>query len=61
MVKIDVEGAEYSYNIIQPQLRAIILEFHKTVPNWQDKALKIKMDLKNAGFKCLHEPKFQHG
>jgi hypothetical protein len=32
-VKIDVEGAEYGYDIIKPNLRAIILEFHPVTSN----------------------------
>lgn len=28
IVKIDVEGAEYDYPIVQPSLRAIIVDFH---------------------------------
>ena len=41
-MKIDVEGAEYNYNIIQPQLRAIILEFHPlTKKDWEGMAYNI--------------------
>lgn len=62
VVKIDVEGAEYGYDIVQPHLRAIILEFHN-VPNihWKEKALQIMEDLEKAGFKALAKPEFQHG
>ena len=62
VVKIDVEGAEYEYNIIQPQLRAIIIEFHPiTKTNWIGNAVKIMNDIKQAGFQALHEPKFENG
>ena len=62
IVKIDVEGAEYSYNIIQPQLRAIIIEFHPIEKqDWVSQAFKIMNEIKNKGFKPLHEPKFSNG
>ena len=62
VVKIDVEGAEYGYNIIQPQLRAIILEFHpiSKMP-WESWAKKIIKNIKDAGFKTVMEPAFTHG
>jgi FkbM family methyltransferase len=59
IVKIDVEGAEYDYPIIQSSLRAIILDFHK-VPDWIDKAHKIMDDLTAAGFKAVVEPVFEN-
>lgn len=59
IVKIDVEGAEYDYPIIQPSLRAIILDFHK-VPDWIDKAHKIMDDLLAAGFVPVVEPIFEN-
>lgn len=62
IVKIDVEGAEYSYHIVQPTLRAIILEFHPiTGVDWQANARKIIKDIKAAGFKSLCEPGFTNG
>lgn len=62
VVKIDVEGAEYDYNIIQPQLRAIIIEFHPiTKTDWRSNAERIMHDIRKAGFKALHEPKFSNG
>ena len=60
VVKIDVEGAEYGYNIIQDNLRAIILEFHPINNcNWMQNAKKIMDDIKNAGFKSIIEPTFK--
>tara|TARA_R100001530_G_scaffold123496_1_gene91436 strand:- start:936 stop:1595 length:660 start_codon:yes stop_codon:yes gene_type:complete len=62
VVKIDVEGAEYSYDIIQPNLRAIILEFHPLVnKDWQGKAYMIMEKLKSNGFKSIIYPTFKNG
>ena len=62
VVKIDVEGAEYGYNIIQPQMRAIILEFHPIVGEpWKDWAYKIMNDIENSGFKPIMKPTFKSG
>lgn len=61
VVKIDVEGAEYSYPIIQPQLRAVILDFHKVKGNWQKKANEIIQDLRAAGFKDVITPDWSNG
>ena len=65
VVKIDVEGAEYSYDIINnitPKLRAIILEFHPiTEINWENEANSIMTQLNKIGFKPLLVPKFRNG
>lgn len=62
VVKIDVEGAEYTYNIIQPQLRAIIIEFHPIVGvDWKNNAEIIMSNLISSGFKCLIRPHFTSG
>jgi|TARA_Y100000310_G_scaffold93089_1_gene90666 FkbM family methyltransferase len=62
VVKIDVEGAEYSYNIIQPQLRAIILEFHPLVnQNWKIMAEKIIENIESSDFHRIKRPYFKHG
>jgi FkbM family methyltransferase len=62
VVKIDVEGAEYSYNIIQPQLRAILLEFHPIVKRpWLIRAKKIIQELEDAGFRAVTIPQFRNG
>jgi FkbM family methyltransferase len=62
VVKIDVEGAEYSYNIIQPKIRAIILEFHPiTRKPWKKWAYKIMSDIEDAGFKSIIRPTFKSG
>jgi len=62
IVKIDVEGAEYTYNIIQPQLRAIILEFHPIVKKpWKIWAEKIMNDIEANGYKAVVKPTFKSG
>jgi FkbM family methyltransferase len=62
VVKIDVEGAEYDYEIIQPNLRAIILEFHPIAgANWKENANRIMKEIAMAGFKPLMIPKFRNG
>jgi len=62
VVKIDVEGAEYSYNIIQPQLRAILLEFHPIVKQpWLMWAKEIMQKLEEANFRAVEKPQFKHG
>ena len=62
VVKIDVEGAEYSYNIIQPNLRAIILEFHPLVKEpWKRMAYQIMRDIESAGFNPIMKPQFLNG
>lgn len=60
IVKIDVEGAEYDYPIIQPSLRAVILDFHP-MPDWIDKARQIMSDLEAAGFSAVITPDFDNG
>jgi len=62
VVKIDVEGAEYGYNIVQPQLRAIILEFHPIVKKpWKQKAKMIMDEIEGFGYQCIKRPQFKHG
>lgn len=62
VVKIDVEGAEYRYNIIQPQLRAIILEFHPISKEpWREWADNIINKIENAGFRSIIKPTFKSG
>jgi len=62
VVKIDVEGAEYGFDIIQPHLRAIILEFHPlTKKDWKEMAYNIMNKIEQAGFKSLVYPTFKNG
>jgi FkbM family methyltransferase len=61
IVKIDVEGAEYVYPIIQPSLRAIILEFHHMQGDWRGRAREIIAELLHNGFETIMEPDFDKG
>lgn len=62
VVKIDVEGAEYEYDIVQPNLRAIILEFHPLSHKpWRSWAEKIMEDIEQAGYTCVYRPSFSCG
>lgn len=58
IVKIDVEGAEYDYAIVQPGLRAIIIDFHRVPGNWIEKAEEIVQKIKDAGFSTVIQPDF---
>jgi len=65
VVKIDVEGAEYGYDIVQPHLRAIILEFHPIsgIPlgGWRGKAVQIMEEIQLKGFTPTMVPSFKNG
>lgn len=62
IVKIDVEGAEYSYPIVQPGLRAIILDFHKVAGHdWIGRSKELIASFEKAGFKSVIEPNFESG
>ena len=63
VVKIDVEGAEYSYNIIQPNLRAVILEFHPmTGFDFKKAANYMIEELRDHGFEpTIPIPQFKNG
>lgn len=62
VVKIDVEGAEYGFKIVQPQLRAIVLEFHPLVGKpWLRWAEAIMASIERAGFTCVERPSFRSG
>lgn len=62
IVKIDIEGGEYTLPIVQPSLRAIILEFHPiTGRDWRARAHEIMQNIRDAGFAPAMEPTFQHG
>lgn len=61
VVKIDVEGAEYTYNIIQPNLRAIIIEFHPISRKpWKEWALNIINNIEKY-YKPIIKPTFKCG
>lgn len=62
IVKIDVEGAEYTYPIVQPQLRAIIIDFHPiSKRNWIGRAKEMIREFEDAGFESVVEPDFSCG
>jgi len=61
VVKIDIEGGEYDLPILQPNVRAFIIDFHPIGKDWIQKAEKIIQELKSAGFKTVIEPKWENG
>lgn len=62
VVKIDIEGGEYDLPIIQPNVRAYIIDFHKTTnPAFMAKALSIIEELEAAGFEAVVAPKWSTG
>lgn len=59
IVKIDVEGGEYEYPIVQPGLRAIILDFHPvTDRDWVSEAERIVEEIEDSGFRPVISPRF---
>ncbi len=62
VVKIDVEGAEYLYDIVQPGVRAYIIDFH-LIPrkDWVKASLGIIERLESAGYKPVITPNFNNG
>jgi FkbM family methyltransferase len=62
VVKIDVEGLEYDYQIAQPSLRAVLIDFHP-VPglDWVGLSRDIIRDLEAAGFEAVITPDFANG
>lgn len=59
IVKIDVEGAEYDYAIIQPSLRAVILDFHPLPGvDWLRESLRIIEELEDNDFRAVIAPNF---
>ena len=62
IVKIDVEGAEYTFPIVQPTLRAIIIDFHP-IPghHWQADADALIVQMKSAGFESVITPNYNNG
>lgn len=61
IVKIDVEGAEYSYPIYQEGVRAYLIDFHPVKGNWKRKAQAIIESLLDNGFKTIVQPNFENG
>jgi FkbM family methyltransferase len=61
VVKIDVEGCEYTYDLFKKHIRGYIIEFHSVDKDWKEKAERIMSTLETNGYKCLHRPTFSHG
>lgn len=61
IVKIDIEGGEYGLPIVQPGLRAVIIDFHKVGRDWRDKAEAIIADLERTGFTAVIKPNWSCG
>jgi FkbM family methyltransferase len=62
IVKIDIEGGEYVLPIVQPHVRAYLIDFHP-VPGyaWLKKANEIIEELKDNGYKTIVKPDFSCG
>jgi len=62
IVKIDIEGGEYDLPIVQPNLRAVIIDFHKVAGrDWKAEAERIIGQLRDAGFRAVIEPNWLCG
>ena len=62
VVKIDVEGAEYSYDIFKEHIRAYIIEFHPVKDiDWKARANQIMETLESNGYSPTCKPGFSHG
>jgi FkbM family methyltransferase len=62
VVKIDVEGAEYSYDIFKEHIRAYIIEFHTVQGiDWKNNAMRIIQQLESNGYRAVCSPGFNHG
>jgi FkbM family methyltransferase len=61
IVKIDIEGGEYDLPIVQPSIRALIIDFHPVDgTDWMAKAARLMQTLKAAGFKAVIAPDLSH-
>ncbi len=63
IVKIDVEGAEYQYSgkLVQPKMRAIVLDFHKLPKaqgDWVAKSNLLIEEMLDHDFKVVIQPVF---
>lgn len=62
VVKIDVEGAEYDFPIVQPSLRAVIIDFHPLPgKDWIGASKGIVKELEEAGFRPVVSPDWRNG
>jgi len=62
VVKIDVEGAEYDYNVVQSGIRALIIDFHPVAGmDWEQSSRKMIESIESAGFSVVVKPDFSNG
>lgn len=62
IIKIDIEGGEYEIkDLIQPHIRAYIIDFHKVGKTWLDEANDIIKKLDDYGYECIVKPNFSCG
>lgn len=62
IVKVDVEGAEYGFPLIQPSIRGIAIDFHPmTDREWIKDAMRIIEELQDNGFRAIISPNFDNG
>lgn len=62
IVKIDVEGGEYDYPIVQPGIRALIIDFHPLPgEDWISKAEAMIASILVAGFEPVVVPDWSNG
>lgn len=62
VVKIDVEGAEYDYDVAQDGIRALIVDFHPVSGmDWEKMAREMISKIEDAGFRSVVKPDFSNG
>lgn len=63
IVKIDIEGGEYALAdmLVQPSVRAYIIDFHPVGKDWIARAEAMIARLEKAGFKAVVCPKWENG
>lgn len=62
VVKIDVEGAEYEYDVVQDGVRALIVDFHPLPGKaWESMATDMIERIRSAGFRQVVNPDFSNG
>jgi FkbM family methyltransferase len=63
VIKIDVEGAEYFYDLqsLPDTVRAVIIDFHPARPDWTERAEWMISVLRSQGFKDVITPRWDNG
>jgi FkbM family methyltransferase len=62
VVKVDVEGLEYTYPLIQEGVRALIIEFHPLPgKDWIAMSKDVMSEIESAGFQTVIRPTFESG